>query len=62
MGRIEDVTPIPTDSTRRKYGRKGRRLWENDITALFKPNSIPFYVCKYYRILLKISLKEDFIQ
>jgi ribosomal protein S11 len=26
MGRIEDVTPIPTDSTRRKYGRKGRRL------------------------------------
>lgn len=23
----EDVTPIPTDSTRRKSGRRGRRLW-----------------------------------
>lgn len=23
----EDVTPIPTDSTRRKGGRRGRRLW-----------------------------------
>lgn len=26
IGRIEDVTPIPTDSTRRKSGRRGRRL------------------------------------
>jgi len=26
LGRIEDVTPIPTDSTRRKGGRRGRRL------------------------------------
>ncbi|EFH49497.1 hypothetical protein ARALYDRAFT_325233 [Arabidopsis lyrata subsp. lyrata] len=26
IGRIEDVTPIPTDSTRRKGGRRGRRL------------------------------------
>lgn len=26
IGRIEDVTPIPTDTTRRKCGRKGRRL------------------------------------
>ena len=26
MGRIEDVTPIPTDSTRTKGGRRGRRL------------------------------------
>ncbi len=26
VGRIEDVTPIPTDSTRRKGGRRGRRL------------------------------------
>ncbi|CAN6692097.1 unnamed protein product [Malus baccata var. baccata] len=24
--RIEDATPIPTDSTRRKGGRRGRRL------------------------------------
>ena len=27
IGRIEDVTPIPSDSTRRKSGRRGRRLW-----------------------------------
>ena len=26
IGRIEDVTPIPTDSTRREGGRRGRRL------------------------------------
>ncbi|OLY84869.1 40S ribosomal protein S14 [Smittium mucronatum] len=26
IGRIEDVTPIPTDSTRKKGGRHGRRL------------------------------------
>ena len=26
IGRIEDVTPIPTDSTRMKGGRRGRRL------------------------------------
>mmetsp|Transcript_28393 Transcript_28393/g.67799 ORF Transcript_28393/g.67799 Transcript_28393/m.67799 type:complete len:140 (-) Transcript_28393:1591-2010(-) len=26
IGRIEDVTPIPSDSTRRKSGRGGRRL------------------------------------
>jgi len=26
IGRVEDVTPIPHDSTRRKGGRRGRRL------------------------------------
>ena len=26
IGKIEDVTPIPSDSTRRKNGRRGRRL------------------------------------
>ena len=26
IGRIEDVTPIPTDRVRRKGGRRGRRL------------------------------------
>ena len=26
IGRIEDVTPVPTDSTRRKGGKRGRRL------------------------------------
>lgn len=26
IGRIEDVTPIPTDSTRRQGGKRGRRL------------------------------------
>ena len=33
IGRIEDVTPIPTDSTRRKGGRRGRRLWVYDVTS-----------------------------
>ena len=27
IGRIEDVTPVPSDSTRKKGGRRGRRLW-----------------------------------
>ena len=26
IGRVEDVTPIPTDSTKRGGGRRGRRL------------------------------------
>jgi small subunit ribosomal protein S14e len=26
IGRIEDVTPVPSDCTRRKGGRRGRRL------------------------------------
>lgn len=26
IGRVEDVTPCPTDSTRKKGGRRGRRL------------------------------------
>merc|ERR1712160_185199 len=26
IGRIEDVTPLPTDSTRKGHGRRGRRL------------------------------------
>ncbi len=26
IGRVEDVTPIPTDSTRKAQGRRGRRL------------------------------------
>lgn len=26
IGRIEDVTPVPSDSTRRKGGRRGTRL------------------------------------
>ena len=26
VGRIEDVTPIPSDATRKKGGRRGRRL------------------------------------
>eukprot|EP00804_Cyclotella_cryptica_P002527 CCRYP_018872-RA/>CCRYP_018872-RA protein AED:0.19 eAED:0.19 QI:0/0.5/0.33/1/1/1/3/15/614 len=33
IGRIEDVTPIPSDSTRRKSGRRGRRLRPSLMTA-----------------------------
>lgn len=34
IGRIEDVTPIPTDCTRRGGGRRGRRLWKSTIVLL----------------------------
>ena len=34
IGRIEDVTPIPTDSTRRWGGRRGRRLWFLSLTLI----------------------------
>ena len=37
IGRIEDVTPIPTDTTR-KGCRKGRRLWMLIGSALFRFN------------------------
>ncbi|KAJ9521348.1 hypothetical protein QJQ45_001281 [Haematococcus lacustris] len=36
IGRIEDVTPIPTDSTRRKGGRRGRRFSELKAATLDK--------------------------
>ena len=26
IGRIEDITSVPTDSTRKSHGRRGRRL------------------------------------
>lgn len=42
IGRIEDVTPIPSDSTRRKGGRRGRRLW----TGLLKLFSVNKLLCK----------------
>ncbi|GAY42632.1 hypothetical protein CUMW_068410 [Citrus unshiu] len=34
IGRIEDVTPIPTDSTRRKGGRRGRRTRDRSFVVL----------------------------
>merc|ERR1712130_351213 len=34
IGRIEDCTPVPSDSTRRKGGRRGRRLLTR--TLLFR--------------------------
>ncbi|KAL7412460.1 ribosomal protein S11-domain-containing protein [Mrakia frigida] len=35
IGRIEDVTPVPTDSTRRKGGRRGRRVRSTPSTQLY---------------------------
>jgi small subunit ribosomal protein S14e len=34
IGRIEDVTPIPTDSTRKKGGRRGRRKLPERLCVL----------------------------
>ena len=36
IGRIEDVTPIPTDSTRKAGGRRGRRLQNIDLKIYLK--------------------------
>lgn len=42
IGRIEDVTPIPSDCTRRKGGRRGRRLWAVTCPQTFteEPNCL----------------------
>ncbi|CAG7961346.1 unnamed protein product [Penicillium olsonii] len=37
IGRIEDVTPTPSDSTRRKGGRRGRRLSSVPTMATHQP-------------------------
>merc|ERR1712097_93906 len=39
IGRIEDVTPIPTDSTRRGGGRRGRRLKRRSAESRMSPQS-----------------------
>ncbi|KAK3205680.1 hypothetical protein Dsin_019726 [Dipteronia sinensis] len=39
IGRIEDVTPIPTNNMRRKGGRRGRRLYAG-LPRSNKPSSI----------------------
>ncbi|XP_044082365.1 40S ribosomal protein S14-like [Neovison vison] len=44
IGRIEDVTPIPSDSTRRKGGRRGRHLGTGFLKLLFSVNKLP--LCK----------------
>ncbi|GAA5933671.1 uncharacterized protein JCM15063_001379 [Sporobolomyces koalae] len=36
IGRIEDVTPVPTDSTRRKGGRQTSRSFESVYEMLFE--------------------------
>lgn len=41
IGRIEDVTPVPTDSTRRKGGRRGRRLCKSPPLTFLSFPSIP---------------------
>ena len=45
IGRIEDVTPVTTDSTRRSKGRRGRRLWFNKLVAY--PYINYFHTSKY---------------
>ena len=40
IGQIEDVTPIPSDSTRRKGGHRGRRLWTGLLKLLLSVNTL----------------------
>ena len=40
IGRIEDVTPIPSDSARRKGGRCGHRLWTKLLKLLLSVNKL----------------------
>ena len=42
----EDVTPIPSDSTRRKGGRRGRRLWTRLLKLLLSVNKLLW--CKLF--------------
>merc|ERR1712062_727975 len=44
IGRIEDCTPVPSDSTRRKGGRRGRRLYN----PLFSDSVLYFAHTKTY--------------
>merc|ERR1711924_439106 len=39
IGRMEDVTPIPSDSTRKKGGRRGRRL-KRVLAWIFRKSGI----------------------
>lgn len=47
IGRIEDVTPVPSDSTRRKGGRRGRRLW---LLWYFSISLFKSYICIFTTI------------
>jgi len=45
IGRIEDVTPVPSDSTRKKGGRRGRRLWrKKNLYGLFYIIIFPYLI------------------
>ena len=53
IGRIEDVTPIPTDSTRKAHGRRGRRsyrLYPQGSWSPWSPSVIG------WRIMLSVDL------
>jgi hypothetical protein len=41
IGRIEDVTPVPSDSTRRKGGRRGRRYVVYSVVYVLVCKVIP---------------------
>eukprot|EP00825_Cyclidium_porcatum_P005919 TRINITY_DN128_c0_g1_i7.p2 TRINITY_DN128_c0_g1~~TRINITY_DN128_c0_g1_i7.p2 ORF type:complete len:220 (-),score=63.04 TRINITY_DN128_c0_g1_i7:153-812(-) len=51
IGRIEDVTPVPTDATRRKGGRRGRR--SVSYTHLTLPT-----ICSVQISVVAVSLKK----
>lgn len=49
IGRIEDVTPVPSDSTRKKGGRRGRRLW---FVFLQKNLLFIFFVFRSFNLII----------
>ena len=55
IGRIEDVTPTPSDSTYRKGGRCGHRLWTKLLKLLLSVNKMLW--CKKI-FLIKLNLKN----
>lgn len=54
IGRIEDVTPVPTDSTRRKGGRRGRRKSFAFFDYIGSDNIRTLGICGLYTAEYKI--------
>ncbi|KAG0515693.1 hypothetical protein BDA96_10G301200 [Sorghum bicolor] len=58
IGRIEDVTPVPSDSTRRRGGRRGRRLWSSLLHAICYPLAVAMKKLPSGVMLLSLCLSR----